>query len=88
MKFKPLHDRVVIRPLKKETKTESGVILPDAADDKPSIGEVLAVGSGKDTPMTVKVGDTVMYGAYAGGHIEIEKEKLLIMKESEIMGVF
>ena len=83
--IKPLHDRVVVKPAEAETKTASGIIIPDTAKEKPQRGEVVAVGEGKkDEPMTVKVGDVVLYGKYAGTEVNIEGTEYLIMRESDI----
>ena len=93
MKFKPLHDRVVIRRLEGEEKTKGGIIIPDTAQEKPMQGEVIAVGpggrdeSGKLIPIDLKPGDTVLFGKWSGTEVKIEGEELLIMKESDIMGV-
>ncbi len=84
----PLHDRVIVRAAAAEEKTKGGIIIPDTAKEKPQKGVVVAVGGGKkDEPMTVKVGDTVLYGKYAGTEITIELEELLIMRESDILAV-
>lgn len=84
----PLHDRVVIRSAPAEQKTSGGIIIPDTAKEKPQRGEVVAVGNGKkDEPITVKVGDKVLYGKYAGTEINIEGEELLIMRESDILAI-
>ena len=84
----PLHDRVIVRPAAAETKTAGGIIIPDTAKEKPQRGTVIAVGSGKvDEPMTVKVGDMVLYGKYAGTEIALEMEDLLIMRESDILAI-
>ncbi|MGL4332081.1 MAG: co-chaperone GroES [Bacteroidales bacterium] len=86
MTIKPLADRVLVRPAAAEEKTIGGIIIPDSAKEKPLKGEVLAVGNGtKDEEMILKVGDTVLYGKYAGTEIEIEGEKLLIMKQSDVL---
>ncbi len=93
MKIRPLHDRVVVRRLEEETKTAGGIVLPDSAAEKPSQGEILAVGPGKvldngDVRMLdVKVGDTVIFGQYGGSTVKIDGEELLILSESEIFGV-
>ena len=88
MKIQPLADRVLVRPAEAEQKTASGIIIPDTAKEKPQRGEVLAVGKGtKDNEMTVKVGDNVLYGKYSGTEIEIDGEKLMIMKESDIYAI-
>ncbi|HEY8366961.1 MAG TPA: co-chaperone GroES [Bacteroidia bacterium] len=86
--IKPLHDRVVVKPAEAETKTASGIIIPDTAKEKPQRGEVVAVGEGKkDEPMTVKVGDVVLYGKYAGTEVNIEGTEYLIMRESDIYAI-
>ena len=86
--IKPLADRVLVRPAEAEQKTASGIIIPDTAKEKPQRGEVLAVGKGtKDHEMTVKPGDQVLYGKYSGTEIEIDGEKLMIMKESDIYAI-
>ena len=86
MTIKPLADRVLIKPATAEEKTQGGIISPDSAKEKPLKGEVLAVGKGtKDEEMVLKVGDKVLYGKYAGTEIEIEGEKLMIMKQSDVL---
>ncbi|MFO7478819.1 MAG: co-chaperone GroES [Methyloceanibacter sp.] len=93
MKFKPLHDRVVIRRLEGEEKTKGGIIIPDTAQEKPQEGEVVAVGSGgRDEagqliPIDLKAGDRVLFGKWSGTEVKIDGEELLIMKESDVMGV-
>ena len=93
MKIRPLHDRVVVRRLEEETKTAGGIVLPDSVAEKPSRGEVLAVGPGKALDNgdvrapDVKVGDTVIFGQYGGSTVKIDGEELLILSESEIFGV-
>lgn len=85
---KPLHDRVIVRPAERAEKTAGGIIIPDTAQEKPQQGEVVAVGNGKvDEPLTVKVGDTILFGKYGGTEIEIEGEKLLLMRESDIFAI-
>ena len=85
---KPLADRVLIEPAEAEEKTVGGIIIPDTAKEKPQKGTVVAVGNGKkDEPMTVKVGDTVLYGKYSGTEINIDGEHYLIMKESDIFAI-
>jgi chaperonin GroES len=85
---KPLADRVLVEPAAAETKTAGGIIIPDTAKEKPQKGKVVAVGNGKpDEPMTVKVGDTVLYGKYAGTEIQVEGKDLLIMRESDIFAI-
>ena len=86
--IQPLSDRVVIKAAEAETKTKSGIIIPDSAKEKPQKGEVVAVGPGKvDEPTTVKVGDTVLYGKYSGTEISIEGTDYLIMIESDILAI-
>ena len=86
--FKPLADRVLVEPAPVEQKTASGIIIPDTAQDKPQQGEVVAVGSGrKDEPLTVKVGDVVLFGKYGGTEIELDGEKFLLLKESDIFAI-
>ena len=93
MKFRPLHYRVVVKRIDAEEKSAGGIIIPDTAKEKPSQGEVLAVGpggrdeSGKLIPIDVKVGDIVLFGKWSGTEVKIDGEDLLIMKESDIMGV-
>ncbi len=86
--IKPLADRVVVLPAEAETKTASGIIIPDTAKEKPQRGTVVAVGNGKkDEPMTVKVGDNVLYGKYAGTEVQIEGKDYLIMRESDLFAI-
>lgn len=86
--FKPLADRVLIEPAPAEVKTASGIIIPDTAKEKPLRGIVVAVGAGKkDEPMTVKVGDTVIFGQYSGTEIKVDLTNYLIMKEADIYGI-
>lgn len=93
MKFRPLHDRVVVKRIDAEEKTRGGIIIPDTAKEKPQEGEVVAVGAGardetrKLVPLDVKVGDRVLFGKWSGTEIKIDGQDLLIMKESDIMGV-
>jgi chaperonin GroES len=93
MGFRPLHDRVVIRRVEAEEKTLGGIIIPDTAKEKPMEGEVVAVGpgardeSGKVQPLDVKVGDRVLFGKWSGTEVKLDGEDLIIMKESDIMGV-
>lgn len=93
MKFRPLHDRVLVRRTDSEQKTAGGIIIPDTAQEKPMEGEVLAVGSGvrdengKLQPLDVKGGDQVLFGKWSGTEVKMDGEELLIMKESDIMGV-
>lgn len=84
----PLHDRVIVKPAKAEEKTAGGIIIPDTAKEKPQRGTVIAAGPGKkDEPVTVKVGDTVLYGKYSGTEIQLEGDDLLIMRESDILAI-
>lgn len=86
--IKPLADRVIVAPAAAEEKTKSGIIIPDTAKEKPQRGEIVAVGNGKpDEPLTVKVGDQVLYGKYAGTEISIEGQDYLIMRESDIFAI-
>lgn len=86
--IKPLADRVIIEPAAAEEKTASGIIIPDTAKEKPQKGSVVAIGNGKkDEPITVKVGDSVLYGKYAGTEITIDGEEYLIMRESDIFAI-
>jgi chaperonin GroES len=85
--IKPLGDRVVIEPAKAEEKTASGIIIPDTAKEKPQKGTVVAVADNKENPLTVKVGNQVLYGKYAGTEITIDGEDYLIMKEEDILAV-
>jgi chaperonin GroES len=93
MKFRPLHDRVVVKRIDAEDKTAGGIIIPDTAKEKPSQGEVVAVGSGgrdesgKLIPIDIQVGDRVLFGKWSGTEVKIDDQELLIMKESDIMGV-
>ena len=88
MKFRPLHDRVLIKVLDSEEKTAGGIIIPDTAKEKPKKGKVIAAGSGKkDEPVTVKEGDIVLYGQYSGTEIKIEGNDYLIMRESDIFAI-
>ena len=84
----PLHDRVIVKPAKAEEKTAGGIIIPDTAKEKPQRGTVIAAGPGKkDEPVTVKVGDTVLYGKYSGTEIQLDGDDLLIMRESDILAI-
>jgi chaperonin GroES len=86
--IKPLADRVLVEPAAAEEKTASGIIIPDTAKEKPQKGSIIAIGTGKkDEPLTVKVGDTVLYGKYAGTEITVEGKEYLIMRESDIFAV-
>ena len=93
MKFRPLHDRVVIRRLEEDEKTAGGIIIPDSAKEKPMQGQVLAVGpgsrneKGEVVPLDVQAGDTVLFGKWSGTEVRIDGEDVLIMKESDVMGV-
>jgi chaperonin GroES len=93
MQFRPLHDRVVIRRLEAEEKTAGGIIIPDTAKEKPMEGEVVAVGpgardeTGKLVPLDVKSGDRILFGKWSGTEVKLDGEELLIMKESDIMGI-
>ncbi|MGE3149425.1 MAG: co-chaperone GroES [Pseudorhodoplanes sp.] len=92
-KFRPLHDRVVVRRIEADEKTKGGIIIPDTAKEKPSEGEIVAVGpggrdeTGKLTPIDLKVGDHVLFGKWSGTEVKLDGQDLLIMKESDIMGV-
>jgi chaperonin GroES len=92
-KFRPLHDRVVVRRVESEEKTKGGIIIPDTAKEKPQEGEIMAVGSGardeagKLVPLDVKAGDRVLFGKWSGTEVKLNGEDLLIMKESDIMGI-
>ncbi len=93
MQFRPLHDRVVVRRIDAEEKTKGGIIIPDTAKEKPQEGEVVAVGpgardeAGKINPLDVKAGDRILFGKWSGTEVKIDGQDLLIMKESDIMGV-
>ena len=93
MKFRPLHDRVAVRRVEEEQKTRGGIIIPDTAKEKPQEGEIIAVGpggrdeTGKLIPLDVKAGDRVLFGKWSGTEVKIDGDELLIMKESDIMGV-
>ena len=93
MKFRPLQDRVLVRRIEEEEKTKGGIIIPDTAKEKPSQGEVTAVGpggrdeAGKLIPIDLKVGDRVLFGKWSGTEVKLDGEELLIMKESDIMGI-
>ena len=93
MSFRPLHDRVVVRRIDEDTKTAGGIIIPDTAKEKPMQGEVIAVGpgarneKGEIVPLDVKPGDRVLFGKWSGTEVKIDGEELLIMKESDIMGI-
>lgn len=93
MNFKPLHDRIAVQPLETEEKTTGGIIIPDTAKEKPMQGKVVAVGSGiRDQngnviSLEVKVGDIVMYGKWGGTEVKIDNQELMVMKESDIMGI-
>ncbi len=93
MNIRPLHDRVVVRRMEEERTTAGGIVIPDSATEKPSTGEVLAVGNGKVSetgdvrPMDVKVGDKIMFGKYSGTEVKVEGEELLVMREDDIMAI-
>jgi chaperonin GroES len=93
MKFRPLHDRVVVRRLEAEEKTAGGIIIPDTAKEKPMEGEIVAAGpgardeAGKLQPLDVKAGDRILFGKWSGTEVKLDGEELLIMKESDIMGI-
>ncbi|MDQ0347274.1 MULTISPECIES: co-chaperone GroES [Ancylobacter] len=93
LKFRPLHDRIVVKRLDAEEKTAGGIIIPDSAKEKPSQGEVLSVGpgardeAGKLVPLDVKAGDKVLFGKWSGTEVKIDGQDLLIMKESDVMGI-
>jgi len=93
MKFRPLHDRVVVRRIDAEEKTKGGIIIPDTAKEKPQEGEIVSVGSGtkaedgKITPLDVKAGDRILFGKWSGTEVSLEGEDLIIMKESDILGI-
>ena len=93
MKFRPLHDRIVIRRLEGEEKTKAGIIIPDTAQEKPQEGEVVAVGpgardeAGKLIPIDLKAGDRVLFGKWSGTEVKIDGEELIIMKETDVLGV-
>ncbi len=93
MKIKPLEDRVVIKPAPPDEKVQGGIIIPDTAKEKPQKGEIVAIGPGKVSdagekiPMTVKVGDTILYGKYSGTEVTIDNEEYLIVRESDILAV-
>ncbi|HBM87323.1 MAG: co-chaperone GroES [Parvibaculaceae bacterium] len=93
MKFRPLHDRVLVRRVEEDTKTAGGIIIPDSAQEKPSEGEIVAAGTGtksedgKVTPLDVKAGDRVLFGKWSGTEVKVDGEELLIMKESDILGI-
>jgi chaperonin GroES len=93
MKFRPLHDRVVVRRVESEERTAGGIIIPDTAKEKPQEGEIVAVGpggrdeAGKLIPLDVKVGDRILFGKWSGTEVKIDGQDLLIMKESDVMGI-
>ena len=93
MKFRPLHDRVVVRRIESEEKTAGGIIIPDTAKEKPQEGEIIAVGpggrdeAGKLIPLDVKVGDRILFGKWSGTEVKLDGQEYLIMKESDVMGV-
>jgi chaperonin GroES len=88
LNIKPLADRVLVEPLEAETKTASGIIIPDTAKEKPQKGNIVAVGPGtKENPVTLKVGDSVLYGKYSGTELKLEGKNYLIMRESDILAI-
>ena len=93
MKLRPLHDRVIVKRMEEERTTAGGIVIPDSAAEKPSRGEIIAVGDGKKNdagetiPMAVKVGDKVLFGKYAGTEVKVEGEDLLVMREEDIVAV-
>ena len=93
MKFRPLHDRVLVRRIEQDIKTAGGIIIPDTAQEKPMEGEIVAVGSGtrsedgKITPLDVKAGQRILFGKWSGTEVKIDGEELLIMKESDLLGI-
>ena len=93
MKLKPLHDRVLVKRVEQDTKTAGGIIIPDTAQEKPMEGKVIAVGTGarnedgKVTPLDVKAGDAILFGKWSGTEVTIDGDELIIMKESDIMGI-
>ena len=88
MNIKPLSDRVLVEPAQAETETASGIIIPDTAQEKPQKGTIIAVGNGKvDEPLTVKIGDTVLYGKYSGTELKLEGKDYMIMRESDILAI-
>jgi chaperonin GroES len=93
MKFRPLHDRVLVERVEQEEKTKGGIIIPDTAQEKPMEGKVLAVGAGqksddgKVTPLDVKKGDKILFGKWSGSEVKVDGKDLLIMKESDILGI-
>jgi chaperonin GroES len=93
LKFKPLHDRIAVEAVEQETKTSGGIIIPDTAKEKPIQGKVIAVGdgakdeAGKRIPMDIKVGDRIIYGKWSGTEVEVNGKQILVMKESDVMGI-
>jgi chaperonin GroES len=93
MKIRPLHDRVIVKRLEEERMSAGGIVLPDSATEKPSQGEIMAIGNGKILDngeirsLDVKVGDTVLFGKYAGNEVKVEGEEVIVMREEDIMGV-
>ena len=93
MKFRPLHDRVVVKRVEEDTKTKGGIIIPETAQEKPMQGKIIAVGpggrdeAGKLIPIDLKMGDTILFGKWSGTEVKLDGEELLIMKESDVMGV-
>jgi chaperonin GroES len=94
MKFRPLHDRVLVRRVEQEAKTSGGIIIPDTAQEKPQEGEIVAAGTGtrdedgKIHPLDVKAGDRILFGKWSGSEVKLDGEDLLIMKETDILGIF
>ncbi len=93
MSFRPLHDRIAVKPIQQEEKTQGGIIIPDTAKEKPMQGEVIAVGKGTISengtlrPLEIKVGDKVLYGKWSGTEVKVDGLELIIMKESDVMGI-
>ncbi|MDX2049875.1 MAG: co-chaperone GroES [Rickettsiaceae bacterium] len=93
MKFTPLHDRIAVEPIEQSSKTSGGIIIPDTAKEKPMQGKVVAVGdgaldnNGKKIPLQIKVGDIVLYGKWAGTEVQIDSSNLIVMKESDVLGI-
>ncbi|MBT3306959.1 MAG: co-chaperone GroES [Alphaproteobacteria bacterium] len=93
MKFKPLHDRVLVKRVEQDTKTKGGIIIPDSVQEKPMEGKVIAVGTGaksedgKVTPLDVKAGDKILFGKWSGTEVTVDGDELIIMKESDILGI-
>jgi chaperonin GroES len=93
MKIRPLHDRVIVKRMEQERKTQSGIVIPDTAAEKPDQGEIMAVGKGriledgKVRPLDIKVGDRILFGKYSGQSVRVKGDELLVMREEDIMGV-